>query len=347
MKRHIALEGDRKWFSNHLVELQSEALGAVDKISAFYGACALSGGVAYQIDVIHNQNKFTEAMVVLYVQEESKWMVMPLRDDGFVGNYDQDRWVVAQKQDIIGEYKLGSNVIAHDYTAEFVFTDPELSNGEAIFVPAKSSRIPDMFDMLNVINNTRMHFASFDHNHDSLNLKSDVDAVIDEFYVIGDGNRKIINFGLRSGLEYEQYSFEGGIIKRRIATVSAPGEPYLWGSWLEVSSPTKIITISRSDHISTINYSARAYSHNGLLTININATIERESNVNEALLTLIGIEPLYEVKLTQPLFNSNYTSVIYRDLYISKSDGHTIIRMDTDVLRDFKFDLNLTLAIKM
>lgn len=345
MKRQIALEGDRKWYSDHMVELQSEALAAIDKIASYFGACALAGGEAYEVDTVNNQNKFTEAMVVLYVTEEAKWMVMPLPDNGFIGNYSQGRWIVAQKQDVMGEYRLGSDVIAHNYTAKFVLSSPAGAADTYIYVPGNSARVPDLLQMLSNKNLTRSLFAAANHSHDKITSKSSgYDDFVDGLYC-GDNDGIFINIGKTAGIDFNnqfhqlKFAYNGIQIRSSFLSVGGP----TWTNWSYITKSKGSIAATRGSDISAANYRARATSSNGLATVNLFASIASESNVNIPLITLSNAAPVSEIRILQPLVsNSDYSHVTYRDLYISPSGDDAIIRMDTDLLVNYSFSLNLT-----
>lgn len=345
MKRQIALEGDRKWYSDHMVELQSEALAAIDKMASYYGPCALSGGEVYGIDTANNQNKFTDAMVVLYVTAEAKWMVMPLPDNGFIGNYSQGRWIVAQKQDVMGEYRLGSDVIAHNYTARFVLSAPGGASGTYIYLPANSARVPDLIQMLANKNATRSLFAQADHSHNTINrFEGPIHNFNNKVYFSYDDGF-VVNLAGRNGLDgqdsYGQLRVTNDAIYLRYSFNSYEG--IAWSNWLALADIKRNVSFSKSSKISSANYSVSASRRNGYVTINIFATIASESTGSEALITLRDVAPKNEVRIIQPLVSgSGYTQAKYRDLYISPSGNDAIIRMDTNQLVNYSFSINLT-----
>lgn len=166
MIRHISKQGERLWYSDHFTALQSEPLKAIDKQASYFGPCALAGGKVYDIVAAENKNRFTSALVVLYLEDEDQYMVMPLEDNGYVPGLDQTRYVVAEKTPIQGDYKLGADVIAHRYRAVIQTTTPATGGNTYIAVPANADHIPDMLDRLEeklVLRNT---FALYSHTHD-------------------------------------------------------------------------------------------------------------------------------------------------------------------------------------
>ena len=346
MKRQVALEGDRKWYSDHMVELQSEALTAIDKMAAYYGPCALSGGEVYEVDSAGNRNKFKSGLVVLWVAERSQWMVMPLNDNGYVPGYNSTRYLTPSKINVLGEYRMGQDVIAEQYEAVVVSSRPTGSSLGYITIPSRAERITDVLNRLVQKNNTRGLLASVDHSHTGLKISNDGNNNLGTFYYYYD-NGLIINLGKLSEAGHFsqgdniQVRFTISGIQFRFLEMTVEGAR--WSSWEDLATTKSAASVIPSIHIGTSNYNARALRHDGFTTLNIRATIIRESRISESLLTVTGCAPSEVIILHQPLINSsNYGQVVYRDLRISASGQDAVISIDTNSLQGYAFSLNLT-----
>lgn len=179
MIRHIAKQGERLWFSDHFTELQSEPLQAIDKLASYYGPCALAGGQVYDVVPSEDKNRFTEAIVVLFVPDENQYMVMPLKDEGYEYGLGKTRYVVVEKTDILGRYKMGEDVIAYRYRAIIQESTPITgANRENTYItiPANASHIPDVLDKLEAKLILRNAFALYSHTHDIADEVMDIFA---------------------------------------------------------------------------------------------------------------------------------------------------------------------------
>ena len=340
MKRHIALEGDRKWFSNHITELQSEALSAIDKMASYYGPCALSGGETYEVNTTTNKNKFRAGLVVLWVQEKLQWMVMPLNDTGLISGYNTTRYVIPSKTNIQGEYRMGAGLIAEQYEAIVVSSQPSGSSNGYITIPSCVARIPDLMQALNLINAQRNIFAKHIHQH------SDIEETISVFNTLKpnlcwlfDGGF-VINIGKPDLNIYGQLRFGTHGVEHREARPSQGSQQ--WSPWVSFAAPKQSIDVTVSSYRISPGFEARASKHDGYVNLNFFGTIMSDEDTPDVLISLLNVAPISTITLFQPLTPINLSSVIYRKLYVRQSGYNTSIQMDTTNLRDLSFSLNIT-----
>jgi hypothetical protein len=133
MKRHIHNPGGRKWFNDHIIELQSEAFKAIDAIASIHGAFVISGcGVTVGVDGT------TIAPGIVCLRHSGTYKVMP-----FAG---------ALVEDTVTTYyiKPQSTAINGDYVNP---VDPIIAyNIEAVItaiVPAGTSGVDYFADVAN------------------------------------------------------------------------------------------------------------------------------------------------------------------------------------------------------
>lgn len=154
MKRHVSNTGGRKWFSDHMTELQSESLKAVDQFAGAFGQCALFGCEIYDVDTGANTYKISDGLVVLKC-DDGVMRVMPFIDSGAIANYNQVQTIVVQKTAIAGQYENPSDTtIAYNYEAVVVQGDQTGSgesqdDGEGILIPANATSVKSYYDLLN------------------------------------------------------------------------------------------------------------------------------------------------------------------------------------------------------
>lgn len=122
MKRHLQTQGTRKWYGEHLIELQDEALKAIDAMASTLGACVISGCEIYDIE--DNDFKMTDGLIALPCSD-GKMRIMPYVDDKVITGYNEDLYLISSYVDIIGEYLNPiSTVIAKNWTAVWNNTEP-------------------------------------------------------------------------------------------------------------------------------------------------------------------------------------------------------------------------------
>lgn len=168
MKRQIVLPGDKYWLTGDFVELQSEVFKALDKAFGHWAPCAVSGCQTTLVIAGENKNRFSDGLVVLYVAAESKYMVMPYNDDGYVSGYNTERYVTYEKTNVIGEYRIGNDVVAHDYKAVVTLTQPSGENREYITIPREPTHIPNINDAIAEIMVDMELYSPLGHNHEGL-----------------------------------------------------------------------------------------------------------------------------------------------------------------------------------
>ncbi|MDY0281626.1 MAG: hypothetical protein RBR35_13830 [Salinivirgaceae bacterium] len=338
MKRHIALEGDRKWFSNHMAELQSEALSAIDKMASYYGPCALSGGEVYAVDTAANKNRFRSGLVVLWVVEKLQWMVMPLSDLQFVSGYNRVRYVVPSKTNIQGEYRMGAGLIAEQYEAVVVDVLPSGSSNGYITIPPSAVRVPDLMQAMDIMNTQRSIFAKHVHQHSLIeetlfnfdNFSPGLCWSYDNGFVINLGNS---NLGYFSQLKFSSNGLEVRESKFHLGS-------YHWLPWVKMSSSKQIIDTEVSSLLISSGYNVRASKHDGYVTLNFYGRIAIDEDIPQSLILLRNVTPITNLTLLQPVIKNEI--IVPRELHIRTSGYDTSIRMDTTRLFDYSFSLNIT-----
>lgn len=116
MKRHVQQKNEiRKWYGDHLTELQSESLSAIDAIASHFGTCVLQGCTIY--DVSDSSFRMSDGILSL-ICEDGVARTVRYNDTNVVPYSVQ--YLNGVKTDVIGEYENPSNtVIAEDWAAVF------------------------------------------------------------------------------------------------------------------------------------------------------------------------------------------------------------------------------------
>lgn len=122
MKRHLQTQGTRKWYGEHLVELQDETLKAIDAMASTLGACVISGCEIYSIE--GDNFRMTDGLVALPCAD-GKIRIMPYIDNAVISGYFAIKYLVSSQSDVLGEYLNPiSTVIAKNWKAVWSNTEP-------------------------------------------------------------------------------------------------------------------------------------------------------------------------------------------------------------------------------
>ncbi len=132
MKRHVTYPGNRKWYSDHLVELQSESFKVLDAFLGEFGDCIVTGVNVENYNATTHQATLSAGFVSLLCADSVRRVMFYHGGDnvtfksGEAMNYgESDYYIVPEKTEIIGEYQNPINpVIAEQYSAVVVYSIP-------------------------------------------------------------------------------------------------------------------------------------------------------------------------------------------------------------------------------
>lgn len=147
MIRHLTNEGNRKWYSDHLCELQSESLKAIDNLAAHFGACVLSGCEIYNVS--GDNFRISDGLIVVGCSDR-KWRVVPYSDDTVLTGFNSHGALVPSKTDIHGEYQNPINtVIAENWYSSYSgvpLADTPTRKAGATSFPRLSDKIKEFLE---------------------------------------------------------------------------------------------------------------------------------------------------------------------------------------------------------
>ncbi|MFN4249046.1 MAG: hypothetical protein ACK4EY_15060 [Flavipsychrobacter sp.] len=161
MKKHINKAGVKHWYGNHLVDLQTEPLDAIEALLSNYGAFIVSG-----CEVTPNAGtpaNFDIAPGIVAIDHADGFKVARFAG---VTNSSTLGYLSIDKTPIAGTYDSGSDDIAEDYTAEF--TAGAAPNSSNLYLPITDplSSIPRTFSAAlhrsNIVTSGALNWVSSD-----------------------------------------------------------------------------------------------------------------------------------------------------------------------------------------
>lgn len=206
MKRHTSETGNKKWFSDYFVELQSESLSAIDEIASSLGQCVLSGCEIVSSGV---EFRIKDGLVVLKC-EDNIYRCMPFFETLVTMN-DTARlyyYFIVEKTAINGEYENPVNtIIAYQYRA-------------ILYV---SGSIEDRLLKIDLINQKTTHFIDLITNNINAAFK---DLTLNTAWAISNGYAKYRIFNNELQLRLYNIALPDGAnlnINNEIIAVLPPG----------------------------------------------------------------------------------------------------------------------------